>query len=474
MNRFWVKMLAWKIVCLMNVAMTVAETNVKPHMYHIAGRYVCRGRAYDAHSRKLLNQMLKVTNAKVWEGRNIWGCEYAFVQIGHHGSHQKPMELLQIDSECCKTCLSDCAAFRLEIQGCAVKGNQLDYNITHDCVDPQDKDEETNLSTQRPEEPTATQVQTTPGKVVQPIITKIGPYAVKKVGIQRLLLNPEWSLKRVDMEMQVNASAIRSECTLFLRTSFMDWITWLHKWVPDTFRQKRELTGILGRGLGILNTIDSEVIMNKLTATGSDVVKLQQPLQSSLLALGTSQWRLSKILAEWEDIEEQDHGLIVNAMGTANENMSLALGCVQAQLWMQSVAASIIREGSEGTFPAEICKIVWDHASDLERELQSWWILVNFTYNPVMSMVTAFVLTIRNASVSLIYPIVALGLNHKGTILCSSEHGMWAWKFEGEWKTIHIESCTMRKQLGFICERNVDIDQDAWIQSRAFVTLKST
>ncbi|XP_064258607.1 uncharacterized protein LOC135289142 [Passer domesticus] len=327
-------MLAWTIISLTTIAMTVTEANEKPLLYHITERHVCRGKAYDVHSHKMLSEIMKVTNAKVWEGRNVWGCEYAFVQIGYHGSCQKPMELFRIDSECCETCLSNCPAFRLEIQGGAVKGYRVDYNITRDCVDPQDEGEEINPPTQRPEEPTVTLAQTTPGKVIQPIVTKVGPYAVKKVGIQRLLLNPEWSLKRVEVEKQVNASAIQSECTPFLKTSFMDRSTWLKKHPPDTFRQKRELTGILGTGLGILNTIDSEVIMNKLTATGSDIVKLQQPLQSSLLALGTSQWKLSKILPEWKGLEEQDHGLIVNAMGAASKNMSLALGCVQAQLWM--------------------------------------------------------------------------------------------------------------------------------------------
>ncbi|RMC21779.1 hypothetical protein DUI87_02648 [Hirundo rustica rustica] len=61
--------------------------------------------------------------------------------------------------------------------------------------------------------------------------------------------------------------------------------------------------------------------------------------------------------------------------------------CTQAQLWMQSVAAAVIKEIGEGTFPAEICKIVWDNASDRERELQSQWTLVNFTYNPVTSKI---------------------------------------------------------------------------------------
>lgn len=106
------------------------------------------------------------------------------------------------------------------------------------------------------------------------------------------------------MAMQVNASAIQPECAPFLRTSFMDWTTWLQKHKPFMPRQKKDLTGLLGTGLGVLNTMDSEVLMNKLIALGSDMVKLQQLLKSSLLPLGTSQWKLSKILPEWENVEE--------------------------------------------------------------------------------------------------------------------------------------------------------------------------
>lgn len=263
--------------------------------------------------------------------------------------------------------------------------------------------------------------------------------------------------------MQVNASDIRPECAPFLRTSFMDWIAWLQKHVPYTSRQTRDLTGLLGTGLGILNTMDSEVLMNKLAVMGGDMVKLQQPLQSSLLALGTSQWKLSKILPEWENIEEWEHQLIINTLGDASENISLALGCTQAQLWMQSVAASVIRDGGEGIFPAEIRKVVWDNASDLEKELQSWWALVN--YDPMTSMVTAFVLTIYDASVSLIHPIVALGLNHEGTILYPSEHRMWARKAEGKWRTINLEPCSVREQLGFICEGNIGDDRDTCLDT---------
>lgn len=110
--------------------------------------------------------------------------------------------------------------------------------------------------------------------------------------------------------------------------------------MPPNFRSERDLTGLLGTGLGVLNTIDSEVLMHKLTTVGSDLVKLQQPLQSSLLALGDNHWKFSKVLPERKNTEEQDDEVIINALGRASENVSLALGCTQAQLWMQSVAAA--------------------------------------------------------------------------------------------------------------------------------------
>ena len=74
----------------------------------------------------------------------------------------------------------------------------------------------------------------------------------------------------------------------------------------------------------------------------------------------------------------------------------IALSCVQAQLWMQSVAASIIREGKESPFPTEIWRIIWDSATNFEREFQSWWNLVNFTYNPSKNRATAFVLSMSS------------------------------------------------------------------------------
>ncbi|RMC22136.1 hypothetical protein DUI87_03009 [Hirundo rustica rustica] len=38
---------------------------------------------------------------------------------------------------------------------------------------------------------------------ITPVVTKIGPYAIKKTGVQKLIVNPKWSLKRVEMGVQV-------------------------------------------------------------------------------------------------------------------------------------------------------------------------------------------------------------------------------------------------------------------------------
>ncbi|XP_063277375.1 uncharacterized protein LOC134563397 [Prinia subflava] len=200
--------------------------------------------------------------------------------------------------------------------------------------------------------------------------------------------------------------------------------------------------------------------MNKLAATTRDLTRLQQPLSSSLSALGTQQWLLSNILPNWETVHVNDHKLMIDALSIAQNNISLALSCVQAQLWMQSVAASIIREGEEGTFPTEFRKIIWDSATDFEKDFQSWWKLVNFTYDPSTNMATAFVLTIQNASVYSVFPVIALGLNHDGAVLYPSEHREWARQVGKKWQTVNLEACIVREQQGFICEGNAIRAQD--------------
>ncbi|XP_053789324.1 uncharacterized protein LOC128782859 [Vidua chalybeata] len=300
---------------------------------------------------------------------------------------------------------------------------------------------------------------------LEPKVYEISPYVIRNTGQQKLLFNPEWSLKRVELLMETNISAVQPACSPFLRSSFERWTKWLQKQVHLRGRMRRDLTGMLGTGLGVLNGIDSEILMNKLAAATNDLTKLTQPLQSSLLALGDNQWQVSKVLPRWRDIEDHDHDLLVDMLQVAQGNISLALSCIQAQLWIQSTAALIIREGSEGVFPTEVRRVVWDNATDFERDSQSWWTLVNFTYNPTTNTATAFVLTIRNAIIHTIHPIVALGISHEKSVLYPSEHRVWAWKNRGKWQTINLEPCIAWEQQGFICENNLISAQDVCLDT---------
>jgi len=112
-------------------------------------------------------------------------------------------------------------------------------------------------------------------------------------------------------------------------------------------------------------------------------------------------------------------------LAIAQDNASPALRCIQTRIWIKSTVAAIIREGEGVTLPTEIQKVIWDNTNRFEREFQSWWHLVNFTYNSFDNKATAFVLTIHNASVYAIYSIVVLGLNHSES-LYPLENRVWA------------------------------------------------
>lgn len=61
--------LMWKVGTL--VIIVVIVINAAPQKYNATRVYRCQGKAYDPHARKALNKMLRVTNASLWEERNI-------------------------------------------------------------------------------------------------------------------------------------------------------------------------------------------------------------------------------------------------------------------------------------------------------------------------------------------------------------------------------------------------------------------
>ncbi|KAK4807908.1 hypothetical protein QYF61_011773 [Mycteria americana] len=166
-------------------------------------------------------------------------------------------------------------------------------------------------------------------------------------------------------------------------------------------------------------------------------------------ALEANQWLLLDILPQWGEVNEKDHQLIVNALG------------VTQNIW----------EGEEGTLPTEIRKVIWDNATEFEKEFQSWWYPVNFTYDPTDGKATAFVLTIRNASVYAIYPIIALGLNPNGAMRYPLEHRVRAQQNGNKWQTLDVNARVVQEQQGFICESNALKAQDICLDTEQNVVV---
>ncbi|KAJ7403867.1 hypothetical protein WISP_148925 [Willisornis vidua] len=293
--------------------------------------------------------------------------------------------------------------------------------------------------------------------VLRPFVSKIGPYVVKQNHVQELLTGPVRSLKKVVLSLStVNISSFRPHCAPFLSTLHTGWLAWLHSRSLQGARARRDLLATAlgggGAGLGVLNSMNAEVLANKLEVVTSGVQSLLKPLNSSLTNLGMGQWLVSEVLPTWEQINERDHQLLLRALDTEQNNVSLALSCIQAQMWVQSVVAGILRDGDNGVLPTEIRKIVWDAATEKERQLQAWWRLVNFTHDQALNVVIAHVLTVVEARVEKVYPIVALGVNTNGSVVYPLDHRMWVRVSDGKWQTVDLEACILERGLGFICE----------------------
>lgn len=107
-------------------------------------------------------------------------------------------------------------------------------------------------------------------------------------------------------------------------------------------------------GVGTLNATDVEVIKSKLSLIVDQLDSLSNPINDSLVQLGMRLWLNSEILPLWEQMEENDHTLILEAVNKSQVDLSLALSCLQDQLWMQSIMAHLLRPGYRSHIPMEV------------------------------------------------------------------------------------------------------------------------
>uniref|UniRef100_A0A8D2LZR5 Uncharacterized protein n=1 Tax=Zonotrichia albicollis TaxID=44394 RepID=A0A8D2LZR5_ZONAL len=276
-------------------------------------------------------------------------------------------------------------------------------------------------------------------------LTFIGPQVIRRSNELKLLLDPTYSLKKVQMNIQTDVTHLQKDCRPFIQQSLKGWNAWLatrsyHK------RVQRDLSGWFGTGFGILNTIDQKVL-------------LKMPLSSSMLTLAETQSLVVKLLTMVANQTAEDFVKLADYTGELSKDIALAIQCSQTQQWVQSVAAGIIRERTSGILPQEIRETILkdNHTTQFEKDHQAWWQLVNFTYEPQQEHIEAYVLTISVAEERAIFPILILGTIHQDVIVRPIDHNVWAsYDYtKKRWQSISTEACIPRGQLGYVCENAV-------------------
>ncbi|XP_058713322.1 uncharacterized protein LOC131588469 [Poecile atricapillus] len=170
-------------------------------------------------------------------------------------------------------------------------------------------------------------------------LTFVGPQVIRKSNELKLLLDPTYSLKKVQMNIRVDVTHLQKDCRPFVQQSLKGWNAWLatrsyHR------RAQRDISGWVGTGFGILNTVDQEVLVNKLSTVTTNLGKLKVPLSSSMLTLAETQSLVVKLLTMVANHTAEDFVKLADYTGELSKDIALAIQCSQTQQWVQSRGCS--------------------------------------------------------------------------------------------------------------------------------------
>uniref|UniRef100_A0A674J513 Uncharacterized protein n=1 Tax=Terrapene triunguis TaxID=2587831 RepID=A0A674J513_9SAUR len=300
--------------------------------------------------------------------------------------------------------------------------------------------------------------------VTPPPIYHVGPLTIKKDVTRTLMIDPQYSIKRIIMPLQLSITSVYNQCVLYTEPLLVGWRAWVQGVLPpssnSSTRQKRDLVakvlGGVGAGLSVLNTVDQQILANRIGQVGHDAASLAEPLTSAFHALGTTTFDITKILPYWLKIQEQDHLRILGALDILQSNISEALACVEAQQWLITVAKAIIRDGFNQQLPLELKKIIYEDTNDFEKIHHQWWQLLTFTYFQHNDTIMALILTLKSANQETIYPLVALGIYANQSLLVPIEEHKWVHvNANNSYVPINLQACVYQPNLGYTCTTQV-------------------
>lgn len=159
---------------------------------------------------------------------------------------------------------------------------------------------------------------------------------VRQTNEQLLPLNPQYSLKKLEVKIQANISKIKQQYCPLIQQSLKEWELWIHSQTPN-HRSEKALRGWFGSELGVFNSIDQEILLKKASTGSSYIGQIQTPLRSTLLSLAHTQSLAANLWTTLANNTQQDSQAVVGFMGKVQSNISLAFQCKQAQLCVATV-----------------------------------------------------------------------------------------------------------------------------------------
>ncbi|XP_067424629.1 uncharacterized protein [Emydura macquarii macquarii] len=153
--------------------------------------------------------------------------------------------------------------------------------------------------------------------VGKPIVSKSGPVVVGRQLKRKLLIQPQYALVHLDIDLDVRVDTEMPICNQYTKTIRQGWINWIQN-IDDTIgRHKRDivstLLGGIGTGLGAVNTIDLEVLASKIGKIGTELNTLDHPLGTSLTELSSIQHKVTELLPAWFRTRQQDLNTLIKA-----------------------------------------------------------------------------------------------------------------------------------------------------------------
>lgn len=227
------------------------------------------------------------------------------------------------------------------------------------------------------------------------------------------MVNPEYILRKVSVSIPVSIVSVQEKCRPFVSTMLQGWLMWIPDLNPKgSVVRKRDfaakILGGIGTGLGIKNAVDAESLVTKIRNIGQDVTGA-----AIIFFIGkivTLEYDITQVMSEWFRAQQGNDRVLLGGLQKLQDDMVCAIACSQAQTWLSYINSAFLREGWSGNIPVELRRLLRNKLKVFEIQNKLWWELLNFTYVAKIETVIAFILTVWNATMEWVYPLISLGL----------------------------------------------------------------